>query len=134
MRLERGHSEVVRRGDKVYKPIVGHEIEILKRLPVDLDDVVEFVSVEDGYIVMQYIPGLILNNDLVQSLDWRPIFRRLLLTIIKLNAAGIVHGDISFGNLILSRSKLILIDFGTSLYLEEEEKLTHFFNQTMAIS
>lgn len=73
-----------------------------------------YVDLDEATIVMEHIPGLTLRNTL--SSKNTLLLRDLGAMIGKLHSVGIIHGDLTTSNVILSRGRLYLIDFGLSFY------------------
>ena len=72
-------------------------------------------------IHMEYISGEKLSDNL-ESLDYKSISKLIAENISKMHNQGIIHGDLTTSNMILSKGKLYFIDFGLS---HIDEKLEH---------
>ncbi|MEM2941274.1 MAG: KEOPS complex kinase/ATPase Bud32 [Thermoproteota archaeon] len=79
------------------------------------------VNPVEGWIIMSYIEGESLRN--LQGSNVFPRFIRVLGEMVgRLHSAGIVHGDLTSANVIVSNERLIMIDFGLGEYSNEVEK------------
>lgn len=104
-----------------------HEAQLLssaKALGIPVPTVYE-VNIPEVTIVMEYIPGPTLKQLVVtRDEDWRfTIFKSVGSLIAKLHLSGIVHGDLTTSNMILSDTgeKVFLIDFGLGEYSKSIE-------------
>jgi TP53 regulating kinase-like protein len=82
------------------------------------------VDMEATTILMQYVEGTRLKEYLEASeTSDRLLMCKILGDIVaRLHSAGIVHGDLTTSNVIVtSRSRLVLIDFGLAEYSRELE-------------
>ncbi|MEM1548157.1 MAG: KEOPS complex kinase/ATPase Bud32 [Thermoproteota archaeon] len=79
------------------------------------------VNPVEGWIIMSYVEG-----ESLRSLQYSSVFpnlvNRLGMIVGRLHSAGIVHGDLTPANVILSGDRLTLIDFGLGEYSKEVEK------------
>lgn len=85
-----------------------------------------------GYIVMEFLEGISLNNYLLKQTQKLPLDE--IMTIVmsvcsalkELHAIGIIHRDVSPDNIFMcSNGKIKLIDFGAARFsLNEEKKMT----------
>ncbi|MBO3800318.1 MAG: Kae1-associated serine/threonine protein kinase [Candidatus Brockarchaeota archaeon] len=79
------------------------------------------VNPVEGWIIMSYVEG-----EGLRSLQYSSVFpnlvNRLGMIVGRLHSAGIVHGDLTPANVILSGDRLTLIDFGLGEYSNEVEK------------
>ncbi len=68
----------------------------------------------DATIEMSYIQGEKLKNVLnkVSSAERKKICREIGRCAAKLHSMGVIHGDLTTSNLILSKGKIFFIDFG----------------------
>ncbi|NHV98675.1 MAG: Kae1-associated serine/threonine protein kinase [Thaumarchaeota archaeon] len=79
------------------------------------------VNPVEGWILMSYVKGESLRS--MQGSSMFPsLVNRLGSIVGKLHAAGIVHGDLTPANVIISGGRLVLIDFGLGEYSNEVEK------------
>jgi Kae1-associated kinase Bud32 len=73
-------------------------------------------DINDFEITMEYIPGkqlkYILNEELSEKIG---------ALVGRLHSAGIIHGDLTTSNMILSDNKIYFIDFGLAFYSQELE-------------
>jgi len=82
------------------------------------------VDPEEATMVMEYIEGRRLR-DVVDELSPEErlrIFRLAGRQAGRLHRAGIIHGDLTTSNMILTPSRLVFIDFGLAELSTEEEK------------
>ncbi|MEM1554026.1 MAG: KEOPS complex kinase/ATPase Bud32 [Thermoproteota archaeon] len=79
------------------------------------------VNPVEGWIIMSYVEGESLRR-LQYSSIFPNLINRLGIIVGRLHSAGIVHGDLTPANVILSDDRLILIDFGLGEYSNEVEK------------
>ncbi|MEM1537634.1 MAG: Kae1-associated kinase Bud32 [Candidatus Nezhaarchaeales archaeon] len=104
-----------------------HEAQLIssaKTLGIPVPTIYE-VNIPETTIVMEYIPGLTLKQ-LITTCDehWRlQLFKEVGSLIAKLHLNGIVHGDLTTSNMILSDTnrKVFLIDFGLGEYSKSIE-------------
>ncbi|MEM2094241.1 MAG: KEOPS complex kinase/ATPase Bud32, partial [Candidatus Bathyarchaeia archaeon] len=85
---------------------------------------VYFVDLKRNEIIMQYIEGMRLR-ELLEDAGYElrnQLCRKLGEMVGRLHNAGIVHGDLTTSNTIVSGLKIFLIDFGLSEYSRELEK------------
>jgi TP53 regulating kinase-like protein len=79
------------------------------------------VNPMEGWIIMSYIEGESLRS--LQGSNVFPRFIRVLGEMVgRLHSAGIVHGDLTSANVIVSNGVLTIIDFGLGEYSNEVEK------------
>lgn len=96
------------------------EVEILhasKLAGVDCPAVL-FADPNSSEIIMEYVPG-VLVKDLRE--DRNGIFRRIGRYAGMLHSNGIIHGDLTTKNMIISKERLVFIDFGLSFFSERTE-------------
>ena len=74
-----------------------------------------------GLIIMEYVEGPLLK-DYVGGEGWLSLFREAGAQLGRLHAAGIVHGDPTTSNYIVSRRGLYLIDYGLSAFTRDVEE------------
>ncbi|MEM2089264.1 MAG: KEOPS complex kinase/ATPase Bud32 [Thermoproteota archaeon] len=79
------------------------------------------VNPVEGWIIMSYVEG-----ESLRSLQGSNVFSRFIRVlgemVSKLHSAGIVHGDLTPANVIVSDERLTVIDFGLGEYSNEVEK------------
>lgn len=73
-------------------------------------------DIDDFEITMEYIPGRQLKYILNEELS-----ERIGVLVGRLHSAGIIHGDLTTSNMILSNDKIYFIDFGLAFYSHELE-------------
>jgi len=79
------------------------------------------VNPVENWIIMSYVEGESLRS-LQYSSAFPSLVRKLGSIIGMLHSAGIVHGDLTPANVIVSGERLVLIDFGLGEYSNEVEK------------
>jgi TP53 regulating kinase-like protein len=79
------------------------------------------VNPVESWIIMSYVEGESLRS-LQASSSFRSLIRILGETVGRLHSAGIVHGDLTPANVIVSGEMLTIIDFGLGEYSNEVEK------------
>jgi TP53 regulating kinase-like protein len=80
-----------------------------------------YVSPSEALIVMEYVVGERLKI-LLDTADDRLVLAKTFGTAVgRLHAAGIMHGDLTTSNVIMSDGGLVVIDFGLSLYSQRVE-------------
>lgn len=66
-------------------------------------------------LLLEYIPGEVLSE--VADLGNPACFVQLMAALASLHRASIVHNDVRGSNVILSRGRVVLIDFASAIYL-----------------
>ncbi|MCS7138811.1 MAG: KEOPS complex kinase/ATPase Bud32 [Crenarchaeota archaeon] len=79
------------------------------------------INPAEGWIIMSYVEGENLRN-LQRSSIFPHLINRLGYIVGRLHSIGIVHGDLTPANVIVSNDRLTLIDFGLGEYSNEVEK------------
>jgi TP53 regulating kinase-like protein len=111
----------LRRARTIHEALIIHDA---KRAGVTTP-LIYFVDVEGTTIVMQYVEGTRLKEYLETSSmeDRLEACRTLGDKVAKLHIFGIVHGDLTTSNMIVSEDLgITLIDFGLAEYSHELEK------------
>ncbi len=75
-----------------------------------------YVDPDNGILILSYVEGDILR-DVVDKLcdeELCKIMKTLGIYTAKLHEAGIVHGDLTTGNVVVHNSEIYIIDFGLS--------------------
>lgn len=82
------------------------------------------VDVEATTIIMQYVEGPRVREALnsLSSGDRERLCQHIGVLIGRLHSNGIVHGDLTTSNMIISGETVFLIDFGLAEYSQELEK------------
>ncbi len=81
-----------------------------------------FVEEDSGVLVMEYVEGPRLKEVLDElGPDVSKVFRRLGVYVGRLHEAGIVHGDLTTSNVIMTAGGPVLIDFGLGDFTREDE-------------
>ncbi|UCH57069.1 MAG: Kae1-associated serine/threonine protein kinase [Candidatus Bathyarchaeota archaeon] len=127
---------VKRRGEKKYR-IHELDIEIRRSRTIRESSVIHRAKAagvptpliyqmdpENAIIVMEFVEGKMVK-DTVDSLSTEErtvLFHSIGEKAGLLHGAGIVHGDLTTSNIILSKGRVVFIDFGLSETSEETEK------------
>lgn len=108
------------------KRLLQQEAAILARyqqLPCIVDVLAFFTENQTAYLVMEYLEGETLQMHLQTtervSASWlAQKLEPLMDDLEKLHAAGLIHGDISPDNIVLTKDgRLVLIDFGNAAHV-----------------
>ena len=84
-----------------------------------------------AYLVMNYLDGVTLKEYICESgvLQWKNAFailRPIMESLSKIHSKGLVHRDISSSNImVLQNGDLVLLDFGSSKMLLQQESYTN---------
>jgi len=75
-------------------------------------------------IIMQFVEGPRVREalDLMSPRDREALCQRIGMLMGRLHSSGIVHGDLTTSNIIISGETVFLIDFGLAEYSQELEK------------
>ncbi|MDQ7038836.1 MAG: Kae1-associated kinase Bud32 [Aquificota bacterium] len=95
------------------------------------------VILSAGLIVMEYVEGRLLKEVIGVYSGWRSLVRRAGERLATLHKAGIVHGDPTTSNFIVSNGRLVMIDFGLSAFTEDLEERAvdvHLFRRALEAS
>lgn len=117
------------------KKIIANEIKILKKVNhfniVKLLDVV--ISRDYTHLVLEYIEGTNLYECFWQKKKGfdeqttKNIITQLTDALLYLHSLNIYHRDIKLDNVIINKNgKVTLIDFGFSIYVENDDKIKSF--------
>ena len=83
-----------------------------------------FVNEKEAKLVIEYIEGVLLK-ELIEKLnnsDLSRIFEDIGMKIGLLHKSGLIHGDLTTSNMILTKDqKIFLIDFGLSFHSQDNE-------------
>ncbi len=82
---------------------------------------VVYVSPEDFLLVMEHVEGARLK-ELVGRGDIENVFRELGASVARLHLAGIVHGDLTTSNVVVTGRGPVLIDFGLAAFSRSLEE------------
>ena len=82
------------------------------------------VDLDECYIIMEYIEGVKLRDMLARmgASEIKEIFRSLGKYAGKLHASGMVHGDLTTSNVIMSGDVPFLIDYGLGAFTYSREE------------
>ncbi len=109
------------------------EVEILhsaKLAGVDCPEVY-FADPYSCEIIMEFISGILLKN--IRNKD-ESIFRTVGRYTGKLHVGGIIHGDLTTKNIIISEDRLVFIDFGLAFFsdrIEDAAEDLHLLKQVL---
>lgn len=94
-------------------------LEKLARIRVNVPRVLK-VDEAKATLEIEEIKGEKVRDYLLKSRDAN-IFRQIAKQVELMHAAGIVHGDLTTSNMILSKNNIFLIDFGLSGHSDRVE-------------
>ncbi len=97
---------------RTYRTI--HEAKLLaeaRRIGVSTPIIYQ-VDIPNTTIIMEYIEGERIKELFLNSNNSMEICKKIGYLVGRLHNNGIIHGDLTTSNMILSRGKIILIDFG----------------------
>lgn len=98
--------------------IIAHEEDLLRSLKVK-DSIIN----ETFFQIIQENGGINLNNlsifDYMKYKNFLKLFKKFLQGMIKLNENKLVHTDIKLENILISKTKINLIDFGQMVSAKE---------------
>ena len=109
--------------EKIRKSRTKSESKIIQKAS-ELIPVPEIIktSLPEKEIEMQYIKGKKLSDHLDKLKNTKKVCEQIGKNIAKLHDAGIIHGDLTTSNMILSQNnKLYFIDFGLGFFSEKIE-------------
>jgi len=116
------------------------EVEILyasKLAGVDCPKVY-FADPESSEIIMEYVDGVLLKDlKNVRHSQKSKTFQKLGFYAAKLHAKGIIHGDLTTKNVILTKEGMVLIDFGLAFIsdrIEDKAEDLHLLKQALKSS
>jgi len=79
------------------------------------------VDEKENKIIMEFIEGKLVKDVLNEGKEITSLAKNLGMAIGKLHSAGIVHGDLTTSNMILSKNKIVFIDFGLGQHSSHQE-------------
>ncbi len=126
-------DQTIRRYRTVHEPQLMHEA---RRAGVPTP-IIFLVDVENSTIVMEYIEGHPVKQllDALCELDRKELCRKIGEGIAKLHAYGVVHGDLTTSNMILSsEGRVFFVDFGLgdkTIELEAKGVDLHLLRQAL---
>lgn len=103
-----------------------HEAKLLLRalsVGVSVPSVL-FVDKSRGILVIDYVEGVILKDvvNTLESSKLERVFKSLGSNVGRLHEAGIIHGDLTTSNVVLTpEERIVLIDFGLGEFSNELE-------------
>lgn len=109
------------------------EVDLLheaKLAGVDTPEVL-FADPDSCEIVLEYVDGQLLKDF---GADKTKLYKLLGKYSAQLHSKGIIHGDLTTKNLIVSRDRLVLIDFGLSFIsdrIEDRAEDLHLLKQAL---
>lgn len=81
------------------------------------------VDLDEMKIIMEYIDGVLLKKALEKQADRRRTCWKIGQQVAKLHKAGIIHGDLTTSNMILTgEGKIVFVDFGLGDYSRSVEE------------
>jgi TP53 regulating kinase-like protein len=86
--------------------------------------IIYMIDIADSNIIMEYVEGKQIKKalDTMPSKERLQLCRRIGTLIGRLHKHGIIHGDLTTSNMILTRSgKIFFVDFGLGEFSEESE-------------
>ena len=116
----------------------GQEVAILQKLDhpqipklVDFD----FSDTNNPWIATEYIQGQTLEETvekgtLFEGTDWFNLVTELAKILKSIHESGIVHRDISPGNILVSDGHPYIIDFGLAQFLDSESNISNAIGAT----
>ncbi|MCX6774856.1 MAG: KEOPS complex kinase/ATPase Bud32 [DPANN group archaeon] len=107
---------------KLRKERTRMEARILEKLARARVNVPRVLKVDEAKTTLEIeeIKGEKVRDYLLKSKDTK-IFRQIAEQVELMHSAGIVHGDLTTSNMILSKNKIFLIDFGLSGHSDRVE-------------
>ena len=114
------------------------ETELLhaaKLVRVDVPEVF-FADPKSSEILMEYVQGILLK-DIHERKIAREIYKKLGIYAARLHSKGMIHGDLTTKNVIQSKDRTVLIDFGLSFVsdrLEDRAEDLHLLKQAIRSS
>lgn len=92
-----------------------------------------FADPERSEIIMEYVQGTLLKEIKDKKLG-REVYRKVGTYAARLHSKGIIHGDLTTKNVILSSQRVVLIDFGLSFIsdrIEDRAEDIHLLKQAI---
>ena len=96
-----------------------------RRLGVSVPAIIDII-VDSTTIIMEYIEGIRLRDELnnMSINEIAKIMRKVGILVGTLHSNGIVHGDLTTSNMIMSKSgNIFLIDFGLGMHSDDLEDI-----------
>lgn len=81
-----------------------------------------YVSGRDVFFIMEEIKGELFREYLIKGGDWRGYASLLGEIVALMHNKGVIHGDLTTSNIILSDDRLYIIDFGLGMVKEDVEE------------
>lgn len=108
------------------------EAKILRKLQ-KIIPVPKVIKISEFEIEMEHIEGKKLSEYL-EKLDLEEISKQIGESIAKMHDLGIIHGDLTTSNMILSEKKVFFIDFGLAFHsqrIEDKAVDLHLLKQAL---
>lgn len=110
------------------------EVEILHaaKLAGVVCPAILFADPVESEIIMEYVPGILLRN--VQEQEAKRYFALAGCYAGMLHSHGIIHGDLTTKNMIVSGERLVFIDFGLAFFsdrIEDRAEDLHLLKQVL---
>lgn len=89
------------------------------------------------YIVLEYLKGDVLANLAINNMNKKfkdTLFDTLSNTIEYIHSKNIVHADITPSNIMINDNKITIFDFGISLYLKKDRKISLEYKKVKAFN
>ena len=119
--------------EKIRKSRTKAEAKIINKL-AKIIPVPKIIKSDDKQeIIMEFIKGDKLSNSL-ENLDYKKVCKLIAENISKMHDAGIINGDLTTSNMILSQDKVYLIDFGLAFHsskIEDKAVDLHLLRQAL---
>lgn len=121
--------------EKLRKQRTKSEAKIINKLKF-ITNVPKLISAEDNQIIMQYIEGKKLSEDLDGLENKNEIAEQIGQEIAKLHDNDIIHGDLTTSNIIYKEkeNKVYFIDFGLGFHskrIEDKAVDLHLIRQAL---
>ena len=102
---------------KLRKSRTHREERVLKRLNEKGLGAPQFMDAKDTTIVFSFEKGVLAKNAKLNS----RVLKSIGTQLARMHDAGIAHGDFTTSNILVSEGNAKIIDFGLSLFSQDEE-------------